>query len=61
MFFIIGSISALTCVLWFIFIQDRPYQAKWLSAEEREYIETTIKEEQERAKNKFNLNILNLK
>lgn len=50
MFMVLGVLSALTLILWQIFIYDRPGQAKWMSKEEVEYIETTIQQERELAK-----------
>lgn len=47
LYIILGCASLLTLFLWAGLIYDRPSQAKWLSREERDYIETTIKEERE--------------
>lgn len=50
LFIVLGVASLVTLVLWQMFVYDRPSQAKWLSIEERDYIESTIREERERAK-----------
>ncbi|OAA87302.1 MFS transporter [Clostridium ljungdahlii] len=50
LFIILGVLSLVGFVLWHFCIFDRPEQAKWLSKEEREYIETTIQQEREEAK-----------
>lgn len=50
LFIILGVLSLGAFLLWQFFIFDRPGQAKWLSKEEKDYIETTIEEERERAK-----------
>ncbi|AKA68769.1 MFS transporter [Clostridium scatologenes] len=50
LFIILGLLSLVGCALWHFFIFDRPEQAKWLSKEEREYIEATIQQEREEAK-----------
>lgn len=70
LFIIVGGISLFALVLWVIFAKDRPAQAKWLSAEERDHIENQIALEREVAKqvedsgnsvvtdNKFHLSIM---
>ena len=50
LFVILGVLSLIGFILWELFIFDRPNQAKWLSKEELDYIETTIQEERETAK-----------
>lgn len=50
LFIILGVLSLGAFILWELFIFDRPEQAKWLSKEEKNYIETTIQQEREVAK-----------
>ena len=50
LFIILGILSLGAFILWEFFIFDRPNQAKWLSKEEKDYIETTIQQEREEAK-----------
>lgn len=42
LFIIEGLPPFIWAVVWAIFIQDLPSQARWLSAEERQYIEQTV-------------------
>ncbi len=37
-----GALPFVWLVLWLLFIDDRPCQARWISAEERSYLETTL-------------------
>jgi MFS family permease len=41
-----GAVSFLLIFVWWPFISDRPSDAKWISKEERDYLETTLKSEQ---------------
>lgn len=45
-FMVEGAISFLLIFVWWPLISDRPSDAKWISKEEREYLETTLKAEQ---------------
>lgn len=40
-----GLVPFVWLVVWSIFIADRPAKAKWISAKEREYLETTLASE----------------
>jgi len=40
-----GAIPFVWLIIWIIFIADRPHQAKWISAQEREFLETTLESE----------------
>jgi sugar phosphate permease len=40
-----GMLPFLWLPIWWFFIRDRPREAKWISAEERDYLETTLREE----------------
>ncbi|MEJ2009140.1 MAG: MFS transporter [Acidobacteriota bacterium] len=40
-----GAIPFIWLIIWLMFIEDRPHQAKWISSEEREYLETTLERE----------------
>jgi len=42
-----GALPFLWLPVWWYFISDHPRDAKWISAEEREYLETTLKREAE--------------
>lgn len=50
LFILLGVVSFLTAILWFMTICERPEDAKWLSKEERDYIVNTIKAERELVK-----------
>lgn len=47
MFIVVGCVSLIAFVLWAIIVKDRPSQARWLSKEECEHIETQIAIERE--------------
>lgn len=40
-----GALPFLWLPIWWFFINDHPREAKWISAEEREYLETTLARE----------------
>ena len=40
-----GILPFLWLPLWWFFIRDHPAQAKWISADERDFLETTLKKE----------------
>ncbi len=40
-----GALPFLWLVIWWAFIDDYPHQARWISAEERTYLETVLHEE----------------
>jgi MFS family permease len=40
-----GALPFLWLVVWWYFISDHPHQARWISAEERDYLETTLSRE----------------
>jgi sugar phosphate permease len=40
-----GALPFIWLPIWWFFIRDHPREAKWISAEEREYLETTLKRE----------------
>ena len=40
-----GALPFLWLVVWWYFISDHPYQARWISAEERDYLESTLRRE----------------
>ncbi|WP_288854980.1 MFS transporter [uncultured Pseudomonas sp.] len=46
LFIIEGVLSAVVMVLWMLTISDRPQEAKWISERERDYLITTLAEEQ---------------
>ena len=46
-FIIEGAIALILMVIWLPLISDRPSEAKWISKEERDYIEGKLREEQE--------------
>ncbi|MFV9648491.1 MULTISPECIES: MFS transporter [Pseudomonas] len=46
LFIIEGLLSAAVMVLWMLTISDRPQEAKWISERERDYLITTLAEEQ---------------
>ncbi|VVN12448.1 Putative tartrate transporter [Pseudomonas fluorescens] len=46
LFIIEGLLSAVVMVLWMLTVSDRPQEAKWISKEERDYLITTLREEQ---------------
>jgi MFS family permease len=45
MLIIEGALPFIWLPIWLYFIRDHPSEAKWISAEERNYIETTLKRE----------------
>ncbi|WP_145571324.1 MFS transporter [Yersinia bercovieri] len=45
LFFLEGSLSAIVLVMWWFVISDRPEEAKWLSAKERDYLVTELSRE----------------
>jgi sugar phosphate permease len=40
-----GALPFLWLVVWWYFISDHPHQARWISAEERDYLESTLRRE----------------
>jgi sugar phosphate permease len=42
-----GLPPLLWAIVWWFAVADRPAQARWISAEEREYLETTLKAEED--------------
>jgi sugar phosphate permease len=40
-----GAIPFVWLVIWIMFIADRPHEARWISSEERSYLETTLQQE----------------
>ncbi|MHC8354334.1 MFS transporter [Pseudomonas sp. LB3P81] len=46
LFIIEGLLSAVVMVLWLLTVSDRPQEAKWISRGERDYLITTLREEQ---------------
>ncbi len=40
-----GALPFVWLVVWWYFISDQPHQARWISAEERDYLETTLRRE----------------
>ncbi|MFS0781862.1 MFS transporter [Bacillus sp. 1P06AnD] len=48
LYLILGIISLASAFVWMAVAKERPKDAKWLSKEERDFIETTIKEEKEK-------------
>lgn len=51
-FIIEGAIAIILLFIWFPLISDRPGDAKWISKEEKDYIESKLREEQESLKGK---------
>ncbi|MFE8152028.1 MFS transporter [Brenneria goodwinii] len=47
LFILEGVLSAIIMVLWWFVISDRPEEAKWLSAKERDYLVTELTRERE--------------
>jgi sugar phosphate permease len=45
LFIVEGSLSLCLMLVWWPMISDRPSEAKWISKEELEYLETTLKKE----------------
>ena len=45
-----GALPFLWLPVWWFCIRDRPRDAKWISAEERNYLETTLREEEDALK-----------
>lgn len=48
-----GALSILLIFVWWPLIADRPSEAKWISKEEREYLESTIAQEEALVSGKF--------
>ncbi|MCF8567925.1 MFS transporter [Alicyclobacillus tolerans] len=46
LFFIEGAFPWVWAIIWWFFIDDEPAQAKWISAEEKNYILTSLEEDQ---------------
>jgi sugar phosphate permease len=46
-FVIQGVPPLLWAIVWWFAVADRPAKARWISAEEREYLETTLKAEED--------------
>lgn len=46
-FIIEGAIALVLMIIWLPLISDRPSEAKWISKEEKDYIEGKLREEQE--------------
>ena len=40
-----GALPFVWLLIWIMFIADRPHQAKWISSEEQNYLETTLEAE----------------
>jgi len=40
-----GALPFVWLLIWIMFIADRPHQAKWISSEERQFLETTLERE----------------
>jgi len=40
-----GALPFFWLVIWWAFIDDYPKDARWISAEERDYLEVTLREE----------------
>ncbi|HVB28343.1 MAG TPA: MFS transporter, partial [Terriglobia bacterium] len=40
-----GALPFVWLLIWILFIADRPHQARWISSEEREFLETTLERE----------------
>jgi MFS family permease len=40
-----GALPFLWLVIWWIFIDDHPHQARWIRTEERQYLEDTLQQE----------------
>jgi sugar phosphate permease len=40
-----GALPFLWLIVWWYFISDHPHQARWISVEERDYLETTLRRE----------------
>lgn len=53
LFFIEGSLSLLLILIWVPMISDKPSEAKWISPEERAYLEETLAAEQLARKRAF--------
>ena len=40
-----GALPFVWLLIWILFIADRPHQARWISSEEREFLESTLERE----------------
>jgi sugar phosphate permease len=40
-----GALPFIWLVIWWVFIDDYPHEARWISPEERDYLESTLHEE----------------
>jgi MFS family permease len=40
-----GALPFVWLVIWWIFVDDSPHEASWIGAQERDYLETTLREE----------------
>ena len=40
-----GALPFFWLIIWWIFVDDYPHQARWISTDERNYLETTLREE----------------
>ncbi len=40
-----GALPFVWLLIWIMFIADRPHQAKWISSEEQQFLETTLERE----------------
>ena len=40
-----GALPFVWLLIWILFIADRPHQARWISGEEQEFLETTLERE----------------
>ena len=40
-----GALPFVWLIIWLMFIEDRPHQANWISDEERQFLETTLRTE----------------
>lgn len=59
LFMILCFVGLVTAILWAIFVSERPETAKWLSKEERDYIETALNEEREVVKQRNSIKLMN--
>jgi sugar phosphate permease len=53
MFFVEGGFSCLLVLLWLPMISDRPREAKWISEEEKNYLEETLESERLASERRF--------
>ncbi|HEX5413336.1 MAG TPA: MFS transporter [Terriglobia bacterium] len=40
-----GALPFVWLIIWLLFIEDRPHQAKWISGDEKNFLETTLESE----------------